>query len=122
MCDAYHNMIKRVVFYSYVYLLLTGPPIIITHPTNEVINATTSVTLNCNATGGGKITYRWESSIDGGPWMLFFEDSSKIPVRALAQAMIMKYRCIASNEAGRTVSNTSIVTVMGKPISLLTLI
>ena len=92
----------------------SGPPIIITHPNNEVVNATTSVILNCNATGGGKITYRWESSIDGGPWILFFEGSNKVPVRGLKQSE--KYRCIASNKAGRTISNTSIVTLMGKSI------
>ena len=93
-------------------MLFTGPPIIITHPTNEVINATSSVTLNCEATGGGSITYLWQySSIDGGPWTDYV-NTNTLPVRNLQRPE--KYRCIVSNEAGRTVSNTAVVILMGK--------
>ena len=64
--------------------------------------------------------YRWESSIDGGSWLSFFEDSNKVPVRGITQSEM--YRCIASNEAGGTISNTSTVTLMGKSMSLSTLV
>ena len=97
-------------------MLFTGPPIIITHPTNETVNATTSVTLNCEGTGQEPITYLWQiSSIDGGPWM-DITDGKKLLVRNSQQSE--RYRCIVSNEAGTTTSNTAIVTLMGKLASL----
>ena len=96
--------------------MFTGPPTVIIYPTNAVINATGSVILDCRGTGKGTITYAWEfSSIDGGRWSRV-TDINKIVVRTLDQSE--KYRCIVSNEAGRTVSNISIVTLMGKSMSL----
>ena len=94
-------------------ILAPGLPIITTHPNGEVINATESVTLNCMASGRGPLTYRWQNCpIDRNEWKYTFVNSTSIPVRNLIHSE--KYRCIVSNEAGKTISNTAIVTLMGK--------
>ena len=94
-------------------LLFTGIPVIITHPTNEVINATTSITLTCKATGGGSIKYWWETSdIIKDEWMIL--GNSNGPTFFIRSIKSQKYRCVASNEAGTTRSNVSIIALMGK--------
>ena len=95
-------------------MLFIGPPTITTHPTNKVVNASVGVTLNCRATSKKPITYQWEyipanknqwSTITGG-------NSGSIFVRNLMNSE--KYRCKVSNEAGSTISNIAVVTLMGK--------
>ena len=95
-------------------IIVTGPPVIVTHPTNGVISAKEIITLNCKATGGGSITYLWQFSVvDGGQWISIMDSSTeKFIVRNLRQSE--RYRCIVSNEAGNTISNASTVTLMGK--------
>ena len=94
-------------------LLLTGIPVIITHPTDEVINSTTSITLTCKASGGGSLEYWWETSdIIKDEWMIL--GNSNGPTLVIRSRKSEKYRCIASNEAGTTRSNVSIITLMGK--------
>ena len=94
-------------------LLFTGPPVIIVHPANKVINTTTSVTLRCKGTGGGSIMYQWEYKlIDEGQWMSISDSNTeKIVIRNLQHTEM--YRCIVSNGAGRTMSNVSTVTFTG---------
>ena len=72
------------------------------------------VTLNCEATGVPPITYHWESSnINGEEWTKFGNSNSKkLTVKNLEQSE--KYRCVASNNAGRTESNPAIVSVLSK--------
>ena len=92
-------------------LLFTGVPIIITHPTDEVINATISITLTCEATGGGSIKYLWEASdIIKDEWMILGSGQTLVIRRDKSE----KYRCVASNEAGTTRSNVSIVNFLSK--------
>ena len=77
-----------------------------------VTNASESVTLNCEGIGGGSITYQWETSdITEDQWMeISNSNGEKLVIRKLDKSE--KYRCIASNEAGSTVSNVSTVTLM----------
>ena len=90
--------------------LFTGIPVIITHPTDEVINAT-SITLTCKATGGGSIKYWWEASdIIKDEWMIL-GSSETLVIRGDKSE---KYRCVASNEAGTTRSNVSIVNFLSE--------
>ena len=92
--------------------VFTGPPTITTHPTSQLTNISMSVTLDCEGTGRGSITYQWETSnINGGQWMNISDSNSKTLVRNLEQSQ--QYRCVVSNEAGRTTSNVATVTILG---------
>ena len=73
-----------------------------------------SVTLNCEGTGRGSITYHWETSnINGGQWMNISNSNSKtLVVRDLQQSQ--QYRCVVSNEAGSTRSDVATVTVLSE--------
>ena len=97
-------------------MLFVGPPTITTHPTNKVVNASVGTTLNCKATSGSikQIQYTWEvSSADREQWIgIPFSNGETLVVRNLLYSE--KYRCIASNDAGSTTSNTSTVILMGK--------
>ena len=92
----------------------TGPPTITTHPTSQLTTLSMSVTLNCEGTGRGSITYQWETSnINGGQWMNISNSNSKtLAVGTLEQSQ--QYRCVVSNEAGSTRSNVATVTVLSK--------
>ena len=70
-----------------------------------------SITLSCEAAGGGSITYYWEfSDIAKDQWTIIGNsDGPKLVIRNLE-----KYRCIASNDAGRVISDSSIVTFLSK--------
>ena len=94
--------------------VFTGPPTITTHPTSQLTNISTSVTLDCEGTGRGSITYQWETSnINGGQWMNISDSNKKtLVVRNLEQSQ--QYRCVVSNEAGSTRSAIAIVTVLSK--------
>ena len=73
-----------------------------------------SVTLNCEAAGGGLIMYNWETSdIAKDQWTLIGDsDGPKLVIRNLEKSE--KYRCVASNDAGSTISNSSTVSFLGK--------
>ena len=94
--------------------MFTGPPTIATHPSSQLINISISVTLDCEGTGRGSITYQWETSnINGGQWMNISNSNSRIlVVGTLEQSQ--QYRCVVSNEAGSTRSNIATVTVLSK--------
>ena len=97
--------------------VFTGPPTITTHPTSQLTNVSMSVTLDCEGTGRGSITYHWETSnINGGQWMIISDSNSKALVRNLKQSQ--QYRCVVSNEAGSTRSNVATVTVLSKLLKL----
>ena len=94
--------------------VFTGPPTIITHPASQLTNVSISVTLDCEGTGRGSITYQWETSnISGGQWMnINNSNSSTLVVGTLEQSQ--QYRCVVSNEAGSTRSNNAIITVLSE--------
>ena len=98
--------------------MFTGPPTITTHPTSQLTNVSMSVTLDCEGTGRGSITYHWETSnINGGQWMnISNSNTRRLVVRNLEQSQ--QYRCIVSNEAGSTRSNVATVTVLSKLLKL----
>ena len=95
-------------------LVFIGPPTITTHPASQLTNVSISVTLDCEGTGRGSITYQWETSnISGGQWMnISNSNSSTFVVETLEQSQ--QYRCVVSNEAGSTRSNVATVTVLSE--------
>ena len=72
------------------------------------------IVLLCEGTGGGSITYQWESSnINGGQWVNVSNGNNKrLIVRNLEQSQ--QYRCVVSNEAGSTTSNVATIAVLSK--------
>ena len=98
--------------------MFTGPPTITTHPTSQLTNVSMSVTLDCEGTGRGSITYHWETrNINGGQWMNI-SNSKTLVVRNLEQSQ--QYRCVVSNEAGSTRSNVATITILSKHITYMT--
>ena len=73
-----------------------------------------SVSLDCEGTGKGSITYQWETSnINGGQWVNMSDGNTKtLVMRSLEQSQ--QYRCVVSNKAGSTRSNFAAVTVLSK--------
>ena len=73
-----------------------------------------AIVLLCEGTGGGSITYRWESSnINGEKWVDVSNSNNKrLIVRKLEQSQ--QYRCIVSNEAGSTRSDVATIAVLSK--------
>ena len=94
----------------------TGPPTITTHPTSQLTNVSMSVTLNCEGTGRGSITYQWQTSnINGGQWSdISNSNNRRLVVSTLQESQ--QYRCVVSNEAGGTTSSAATVTVLSKKV------
>ena len=94
--------------------VFTGPPTITTHPSSQLVNISISVTLNCEGTGRGSVSYQWETrNINGGQWMNISNSNSKaLVVGTLEQSQ--QYRCVVTNEAGSTRSNVATVTVLSE--------
>ena len=97
----------------------TGPPTITTHPTSQLTTVSMSVSLNCEGTGRGSITYQWQTrNINGGQWYdISNNNNRRLVVSNLQESQ--RYRCVVSNEAGRTRSNVATVTVLSKFIDQL---
>ena len=72
------------------------------------------VTLNCEGTGRGSITYQWQTrNIMGGTWKAINNSNNKkLVVRNLQESQ--RYRCVVSNEAGGNASNIVTVAVLSK--------
>ena len=95
--------------------MFIGPPTITTHPTGQFITANMSVTLNCTGDSQGPITYQWETSSVKEEWKeINITNSSRFVVTNLQESQ--QYRCIVSNEAGKTKSNTATIVVLSKCI------
>ena len=94
--------------------VFTGPPTITTHPTSQLTNVSMSVTLDCEGTGRGSITYHWETKrIGNKQWMSINNNNRKrYVVSNLEQSQ--QYRCIVSNEVGSTRSDVTTITVLSK--------
>ena len=71
------------------------------------------VTLTCEGTGTGPITYRWEvKNINGEEWMNISNSNNTKLVRNLEQSE--QYRCVVSNQFNFTESNIATVNVLSK--------
>ena len=93
--------------------MYTGPPTITTHPASQLTTASMSVTLNCEGTGRGSITYQWQTrNINGGQW----SDISNSNNRRLVVQESQQYRCVVSNEDGGTRSSAAIITTLSKQL------
>ena len=73
-----------------------------------------SVTLNCEGTGRGSITYQWQTRNINGGRLKDIENSNNKQFVVSNIKESKRYRCVVSNEAGETRSNVAIVTVLSK--------
>ena len=94
--------------------MFSGPPIITTHPSSQLIIINMIIILDCEGIGKGSITYQWETSnINGGQWTNISDsNNTTLVVRNLEQSQ--QYRCVVSNEAGSNRSDVATVTVLSK--------
>ena len=92
--------------------VFTGPPTITTHPTSQLTNVSMSVTLDCEGTGRGSVTYQWESSNITEEQWINISTNKELVVMNLEQPK--QYRCVVSNEAGTTKSNVATIMVLSK--------
>ena len=101
--------------FVYCMIVVTGPPIITTHPRSQLITSNMSIVLDCDAASGEElITFKWEnSSSHGGQWMTISESNGrKLVVENLKESEW--FRCMASNGAGETRSNIAIINVLSE--------
>ena len=96
-------------------MVFTGPPKIVVNPISQSATPDASVTLKCRGNGIGSIVYEWETrEIDGVQWRPA-GDHNRLTVRRPKESH--QYRCVVSNEAGKTVSSISTISVISKYIS-----
>ena len=84
------------------------PPVIMTHPANQTVEAGQSATFSAAATGNGPITYQWQkndASIIGATASTY-----KTPPVTVADSG-STFRVLVSNAAGSTTSNPATLTV-----------
>ena len=108
-------MCRLCLFYYIIirHLFTGGPPTITTQPTSQLTTVNMSVTLTCEGTGTGPITYRWEvKNINGGEWMNISDSNNTELLRNIEQSQ--QYRCVVSNEFGTTISNIATIYVLSK--------
>ena len=90
-------------------LLVDGglPTIIQPQHASEVPLRSSTVTLNCTATGDGSLIYYWERN-DSGNWITVDSNNRK----SYTTGTTGQYRCNVTNEVGSVVS--PVITVYGK--------
>jgi len=74
-----------------------------------------SVTLNCEGTGRGPISYKWQTrNINGRQWSDITNSNNRnLAVRNLKESQ--QYRCVVSNEAGGGMpSRFATITILSK--------
>ena len=92
----------------------TGPPTI-TNPLIDQVRAfNESITLNCEATGNGTISYQWQE-FNNSVWVdINNGNDPQYTIDRLTESS--QFRCVVSNEAGKTNSTVTIL-VLGKCIA-----
>ncbi len=88
------------------------PPLILTNPENQTVFVSQSATFHVSASGTGLLAYRWQKNgtdIDGA-----ISATYMTPPTTLADNGAT-FRCVVSNAAGSTTSNTAALTVNAVP-------
>ena len=93
--------------------VFTGPPTITTPLTDQVIRYNERITLYCNASGDGTVSYQWQE-FSNGSWM---DISNSINPEYTTDRLTesTQFRCVVSNEAGEVTSSATIL-VLSKGI------
>ena len=87
----------------------TGPPTITNPLIDQIIEFNEEITLNCEASGDGTITYQWQE-FSNGSWMdINNSNDAEYTTDRLTQSS--QFRCVVTNEAGITTLNVTILVV-----------
>ena len=90
-----------------------GPPTITIQPASQLSTIGMTITLNCEGTGRGLLTYYWEERERRNRWgMINGNSSSALTIRNIQNSN--QFRCTVSNEAGSTTSHPAGITILGK--------
>ena len=93
--------------------VFTGRPTIVYPLTDQVITFNDRITLYCNASGDGTVSYQWQE-FSNGSWM---DISNSINPEYTNDRLTesTQFRCVVSNEAGQDTSTATIL-VLSKGI------
>ena len=98
-------------------LTVNTAPVVVTHPTDRVVNAGDTVTLNATANGYPTPTVRWQVSTDGNIWNNIDGATSSIYALTTQAADNGKqFRAVFTNDSGSATSNIAILIVNFVPI------
>ncbi|WP_348812849.1 immunoglobulin domain-containing protein, partial [Flavobacterium maritimum] len=106
----------------------TSPPVITTQPIAQTICSGTGTTFTIAATSSGAVNYNWQYSTDGGVnWLpsstTYIADggiysnatTATLSISNVAGLNGYKYRGVATNANGSTISNPATLTVLANP-------
>jgi len=100
--------------YTFLLFLLGVPPIITTHPKDtaiKLVNDTTNVSLICEA--NGVTSYKWERQSGSIPSSNNGVNTNFLYISNLKPDDAGKYRCIATNASGSSVSDYAQLSING---------
>ena len=90
----------------------TGPPTITIQPASQLSTIGMTITLTCEGTGRGLLTYYWEQRERRNGWELIDgNNSSALTITDIQNSN--RFRCTVSNEAGSTTSHPAGITILG---------
>jgi len=95
-------------------ILLGVPPVITTHPmdtTVTLVNDTTNVSLTCEADRA--TSYNWEREGGNIPSSATGVNTNTLTIINLTPQDAGNYRCVATNDSGRSESNYATLTING---------
>ena len=93
--------------------LHAGPPTIMIQPASQLATIGMTITLSCEGTGRGILTYNWEEREQGNRWnAINGSNNTTLTIRNIQNST--RFRCTVSNEAGGTRSRPASITILGK--------
>lgn len=98
-------------------LTVYEPPVVTTHPSNQIVNAGQTATFTSAANGNPTPSIQWQTSTDGTSWTPISGATSTTytTLPTVAADNGKRYRAVFTNVAGSTNSNPAILTVNYAP-------
>ncbi len=114
-CDVFNGTMAELQ--DFVIGGASQPPTITQHPSDQTVALGDTAQFTVAATGQGTLTYQWQKNgsnlSDGGHYSGVTTTILTISHAGISDAA--SYRCVVSNEAGDTPSNSATLTVTGQP-------
>ena len=96
------------------YVILGTPPLVVIDPMNTMVNLVndiTNVSLSCEAEGA--VSYNWERQGDNISSGAIGVNTSTLTITNLTPEDADNYRCVASNDSGKSYSSFANLIVIG---------